>query len=118
MPDDSSIEPFFEQLCQPYSAEEIAEIQQYLTEWDASTYVSVAHSILDHATRKNFDPLKYLRKAHNFSKKRAIRIPSSGYRSDSSAVYRQGSQYLIVRLDGFGQEKIVSYGVNDDSNYF
>lgn len=116
MTDQSFNDPFFEELCQSYSESEISEIQYYLTEWDASTYLSVAHSVLDHATRKGYDPLRYLRKAHNFSKKRATRVPSSGYRSDFSAVYRQKSEYLIVRLDRFGQEKIVSYGVNDDSN--
>jgi hypothetical protein len=85
-----------------------------LSEWDASTYISVAQSILDHAARKEFDPLKYLRKAHNFSKTRATRVPSEGYRRDSSAVYRKGNEYLIVRLNSFGVEKIVTYGVNDD----
>jgi hypothetical protein len=32
----------------------------------------------------------------------------------SSAVYRQGNEYLIVRLDQFNSEKIVTYGINDD----
>jgi hypothetical protein len=72
------------------------------------------HNILDHTSRKQFDPLKYLRKAHNFNKKGAIRIPKTGYRQDASAVYRKGSEYLIVRIDKFGAEKIVTYGVNDD----
>jgi hypothetical protein len=82
--------------------------------WDASTYMSVAQSILDHAARKEFDRLKYLRKAHNFNKKGATRVPKTGYRRDASAVYRKGNEYLIVRADNFGVEKIVTYGVNDD----
>jgi hypothetical protein len=41
-------------------------------------------------------------------------VPKRGYRSDGTAVYRQGNEYLIVRLDRFGSEKTVTYGVNDD----
>jgi hypothetical protein len=114
MTDESLVDPFLQRLCSGYTEAEVAEIQQYLTEWDASTYMSVAHSILDHASRKEFDPLKYLRKAHNFNKKGAIRVPKIGYRRDASAVYRKGSEYMIVRTDKFGVEKIVTYGVNDD----
>lgn len=72
----------------------------------------IAHNILDHADRKQIDPLKLLRKAHNFNPKKAIRIPAKGYRSDQSAVYRKNNEYLIVRLDLSGIEKIVTYGVN------
>jgi hypothetical protein len=114
MPDESPVDPFLAQLCEGYSETEVAEIKQYITEWDASTYMSVAQSILDHASRKEFDPLRYLRKAHNFNKKGAVRVPKTGYRRDGSAVYRKGNEYLIVRPDRFGVEKIVTYGVNDD----
>jgi hypothetical protein len=114
MSDESLVDPFLKQLCEGYTETEVTQMQQYMTQWDASTYTSVAHNILDHASRKQFDPLKYLRKAHNFNKKGAIRIPKTGYRRDASAVYRKGSEYLIVRIDKFGAEKIVTYGVNDD----
>jgi hypothetical protein len=114
MPDESPVDPFLAQLCEGYSEAEVAEIKQYITEWDASTYMSVAQSILDHASRKEFDPLRYLRKAHNFNKKGTVRVPKTGYRRDGSAVYRKGNEYLIVRPDRFGLEKIVTYGVNDD----
>jgi hypothetical protein len=107
-------DPFLIQLLEGYTLTEVAEIEKYLTEWDAATYSSVAQSILDHAARKEIDPLKYLRKAHNFNKKGAIRVPKTGYRGDSSAVYRKGNEYLIVRPDNYGSEKIVTYGVNDD----
>jgi hypothetical protein len=93
---------------------EVLEIQQYLAEWEAGTYENVAQSILNHAERKGFSPLRYLRKAHNFNRKGATRIPRSGYRSDHSAVYRKGSEFLIVRPDAFGVEKIVTYGINED----
>ncbi|WP_228021923.1 hypothetical protein [Vasconcelosia minhoensis] len=82
--------------------------------WTAGTYVSIAHSVLDHAARKQVDPLRYLRQAHSFNRKRAQRVPKTGYRADGSAVYRKESDYLIVRLDQFGSEKIVTYGTNDD----
>ncbi|ARV60598.1 hypothetical protein BZZ01_20005 [Nostocales cyanobacterium HT-58-2] len=114
MYDEPPADPFFAQLCEGYTEAEVAEIQQYMAEWDASTYISVAQTIVDHASRKEFDPLKYLRKAHNFNKKRAARIPKSGYRQDGSAVYRKGNEYLIVRPDKLGIEKIVTYGLNDD----
>jgi hypothetical protein len=58
-----------------------------MKQWDAATYTSVAQSILDHSARKGIEPLKYLRKAHNFNKKGAIRVPKTGYRGDSSAIY-------------------------------
>lgn len=114
MPEQLPVDPFLSKLLAGYSESEIVEIQQYLTEWDASTYLSVAQSILDHAARKEFNPLKYLRKAHNFNKKGAVRVPKTGYRGDSSAVYRKANEYLIVRIDIFGSEKIVTYGVNND----
>lgn len=114
IPNESPVDPFFDQLCKGYTDLEVAEIQQYIAEWDSSTYTSVAQSILDHASRKEFDPLRYLRKAHNFNKKGAVRVPKNGYRRDGSSVYRKGNEYLIVRADRFGVEKIVTYGVNDD----
>jgi hypothetical protein len=114
MLDELSNDPFFTQLCQEYTELKIAEIQQYIKKWTAGTYISVAHSILDHAARKEVNPLRYLRKADNFSKKRAQRVPLVGYRIDGAAVYRKGNEYLIVRLDQLGSEKIVTYGVNDD----
>ncbi|BAZ08027.1 hypothetical protein [Calothrix sp. NIES-3974] len=116
MTDESSIDPFLEQLCEGYSETEVAEIKQYVQEWDAATYIyiSVSHNILDHACRKELEPLKYLRKAHNFNKRGARRVPKTGFRQDGSAVYRRGSEFLIVRIDRFGVEKIVTYGVNDD----
>ncbi|MGK7876721.1 MAG: hypothetical protein AB4426_26540 [Xenococcaceae cyanobacterium] len=114
MQDESPIDPFLSKLCEGYSSSEVAEIEHYLAQWDASSYISVAQNILDHASRKRFEPLKYLRKAHNFNKKGAVRVPKSGYRWDGSAVYRKGNEYLIVRPGPFGVEKIVTYGVNDD----
>jgi hypothetical protein len=81
-------DPFFSQLCEGCTELEITEIQQYLSEWLAGTYISIAHNILDHATRKQMNPLRYLREAHNFNKKRAQRVPKIGYRIDGSAVYR------------------------------
>ena len=115
MPEQEPItDPFLIQLLEGYTSAEAAEIQQYMEEWDAATYTSVAQSILDHAARKGIEPLKYLRKAHNFNKKGAIRVPKTGYRGDSSAVYRKSNEYLIVRPDQYGTEKIITYGVNDD----
>ncbi|MEM9213346.1 MAG: hypothetical protein AAGD25_03280 [Cyanobacteria bacterium P01_F01_bin.150] len=113
MSNESSVDPKFQEQFQRYTETERAEIQQYLLEWDAGTYESVTQSVTDHAQRKGFDVLKYLRKAHNFSKRGARRIPKSGYRSDVSAVYRKGNEFLIVRIDQSGVEKIVTYGVNE-----
>ncbi|WP_228014341.1 hypothetical protein [Fortiea sp. LEGE XX443] len=108
MPEDEPISDLFLiQLLEGYNSTEAAEIQQYINEWDAATYTSTTQSILDHANRKGIEPLKYLRKAHNFHKKGAIRVPKTGYRGDGSAVYRKGNEYLIVRPDKYGTEKIV-----------
>ncbi|MDF5726999.1 MAG: hypothetical protein PUP92_02935 [Rhizonema sp. PD38] len=67
MQDEPPVNPFLTQLCKGYHEAEVAEIEHYMAEWDASTYISVSQSILDHASRKEFDRLKYLRKAHNFN---------------------------------------------------
>jgi hypothetical protein len=75
MPDKLPEDPFFTELCEGYTDSEIVDIQKFLEEWDAGTYISIAHSILDHAARKQLDPLRYLRKAHSFNKKRADRVP-------------------------------------------
>lgn len=114
MPDDSSSDPYLSELLQDYRDTEVSELQKYLLEWDAGTYDSVAHSVIHHAERKQFDPLKYLRKAHNFSKKGAKRVPKSGYWSDGSVVYRKENEFLIVRQDQYGGEKIVTYGINEE----
>jgi hypothetical protein len=105
-------DPFLERLYQNYTEVEISEIKVYLLEWSAASCINVAHNILDHAERKQVDPLKLLRKAHNFNKKRAIQIPTKGYRKDDSAVYRKTNEYLNVRVDLSGIEKTVTYGVN------
>ncbi len=93
MPDELPEDPFLSELCEGYTDSEIVEIRQYMQEWSVGTYISIAHSILDHAARKQIDPLRYLRKAHNFNKKRADRVPKAGYRIDNSAVYRKGNEY-------------------------
>jgi len=51
-------DPFLEKLCQNCTEKEIIEIKSYLSEWSAATYLSIAHNILDHADRKQIDPLK------------------------------------------------------------
>jgi hypothetical protein len=72
---------------------------------DAATYTSIAHSIFDHAERHGFpaDYLKYLRKAHNFNRKRA----KQKILSDGSIRWHKGIEFLIER-----NGKIVSYGEN------
>jgi len=97
--------PFLEKLCQNYTEEEIIEIKSYLSEWSAATYLSIAHNILDHADRKQIDPLKLLRKAHNFNKKRATRIPPKDYRQDQSAVYRKNKDTSLYALIPLGLKK-------------
>jgi hypothetical protein len=98
-------DPYESLLFQTYTEAEIQEIQTLMTEWNAATYSSVAHSICDHAERHGFssDYLKYLRKAHNFNRKRA----KQRLLSDGSRRWHKGIEFLIER-DG----KIVSYGEN------
>ena len=104
----------FQRLCRGCTEVEITEICEYLGEWTMGTYGTVAQSVLDHADRKGFSPLRYLRKAHNFNKRGAVRVPKSGARSDGSIVYRKGNEFLIVRSDSYGIEKIVTYGINEE----
>ena len=110
MDDSTSQDPYFEQLCAPYNKDEALEIERYLSIWSAGTYVSPAHSVLDHAERKDAEPLQYLRQAYSFNRKRAKRIPPKGYRLDGSAIYRKEGRYMIVRPDQYGIEKVVSFG--------
>lgn len=58
-----------------YTSTEIEEIKILMEGWAAATYTSIAHSIVDHAERHGFQGnyLKYLRKAHNFTKKGATK---------------------------------------------
>lgn len=114
MPNEPASDPYLDQLFEGYTATEVAEIQQYLAEWEVGTYGSVAQSVMDHAERKGVELLKYLRKAHNFNKRGAIRVPRTGYRADGSAVYRKGNEFLIVRPAPYGVEKIVTYGINEE----
>ncbi|MEG4275783.1 MULTISPECIES: hypothetical protein [unclassified Microcoleus] len=114
MPDESSVDPYLDRLFEDYSNTEVIELQQYVSEWDRGTYRTVAQSVLDHSQRKGFDPLKYLRKAHNFNTRGAVRVPRTGYRQDGAAVYRKGNEFLIVRPDQYGVEKIVTYGINEE----
>jgi len=108
-------DPDLKELLRGCTDAEISELQQYILKWDAGTYASAAQSVMHHAERKGFDPLKYLRKAHNFNKKGAKRVPKSGCRLDGSAVYRKEDEFLIVRPDPYGIEKIVTYGINEVS---
>lgn len=43
-----------------------------------------------------------------------MRVPKTDYRWDGSAVYRKGGEYLIVRPDQAGVERIVTYGINEE----
>ncbi|MEH2203460.1 MAG: hypothetical protein V7K53_05150 [Nostoc sp.] len=46
MPEEPISDQFLIQLLEAYTSTEAAEIQQYISEWDAATYTSVAQSIL------------------------------------------------------------------------
>ena len=107
-------DPYLAEILNGYNDDETSEILKYLDEWVAGTYSSVAQSVLDHAKRKGFTVLRYLRKAHNFNQKGSVRVPRSHYRQDGSAIYRKGTEFLIVRLDQYGIEKIVTYGINEE----
>jgi hypothetical protein len=98
-------DPYETLLFQNYTEAEIQEIRDLMDEWAAASYTSIAHSIFDHADRHGFqsDPLRYLRKAHRFNRKRAQKKPLS----DGSTRWHKGIEFLIER-DG----KIVSYGEN------
>ncbi len=103
---ESIFDPFLQQLLEGYMVTEIKEIQQYINDWDAATYNSISQNILDHSVRKEIEPLKYLRKANNFSKKGASRIPKTGYRGDGSAVYRKGNRHLRKRCRDVPVERL------------
>lgn len=114
MSDVLSTDPYWDELTEGYTDVEISELKQYLLEWEAGTYDSVVHRVIKHAARKRFDWLRYLRKASNFNKKGAKRAPKLEYRPDGTVAYRKGNEFLIVRPDQQGIEKIVTYGINED----
>jgi hypothetical protein len=114
MQDEPLIDGNVNQLLMGCTEVEVAEIQQYLTEWTSGTYDNVIQSVLNHSERKGFNVLQYLRKAHSFNRRGAKRVPKSLYRQDGSAVYRKGNEFLVVRPDQYGIEKIVTYGINEE----
>lgn len=92
-------------IFQGYTETEIKEIKRLMSNWAQATYPSLAHSIVDHGNRHNFEHnyLKYLRKADNFNKKGAKRkILLKG-----AIRWNKGNEFIIER-DG----KIISYGIN------
>jgi hypothetical protein len=52
MTDDPFTDPYLNELLKGYRDAEIAELQQYLLEWEAGTYNNVAHSVIHYAERK------------------------------------------------------------------
>jgi hypothetical protein len=98
-------DPYESFIFQTYTEDEIQEIQTLMIEWDDATYPSIAYSIFDHAERHGFSTnyLKYLRKAHNFNRKRA----RQKILSDGTIRWHEGIEFLIER-----NGKIVSYGEN------
>lgn len=45
MPEESSVDPYLDQLFEDYSNTEVIELQQYLSEWDRGTYRKLCDSI-------------------------------------------------------------------------
>jgi hypothetical protein len=88
------------------TADEIAEIHQFMAAWDKATYPTLPCSIVKHAQKHGFEDeyLRYLRKAANFNKKGARKkfLPNDATR------WNKGNQFLIERYG-----KIVTYGEND-----
>ncbi len=85
---------------------QVHEIERLMQRWGQASYDSVAHCIVDHANRHGFhgDYLKYLRKAHNFNKKRTRKTAT---KLGATRWTKRNNEFLIER-DG----KIVSYGMN------
>ncbi|MBC6480969.1 MAG: hypothetical protein GDA56_27545 [Hormoscilla sp. GM7CHS1pb] len=85
-------------------------MQQLMNLWSPGTYSSVAQSIIDHAFRKGFDVLDYLRAASNFDRAKAVRVPPAGFRDDGTARWENKNTGEYIILDDLG--KIRSYGIN------
>ncbi|MCY1069787.1 DUF4157 domain-containing protein [Nannocystis sp. RBIL2] len=87
---------------------EIEEMVRLIGTWAKRTYDSPAHSVRDHAGRKRFDPLKYLRKAAEFKRKGAHKTgPKEG--GDVVKYERPDGEFLEVEAS---TGKIVTYGFN------
>ncbi len=102
---------FFErQIFANRTQDEIEEIQTLMMLWSSGTYDKVIESVLDHAERKGYDLLDYLRSAANFNKNKAVRIPPLGFRDDDTVRWenKRTGEFLIE--DNLG--KIRTYGVN------
>jgi hypothetical protein len=82
------------------------EAERLLSQWDASTFDTLADSLRYHAQKHGFgdDMAKYLRKASNFNKKGARkRLLEDG----ATRWTRESGEFLIER-----NGKIVSYGLH------
>jgi hypothetical protein len=99
-------DPYEAILCDHYSSNEVAEIQQLMQTWDKATYPTLPASIVKHAQKHGFENeyLRYLRKAANFNKKGARKK----YLPDGAIRWNKGDEFLIER-----NSKIVTYGIND-----
>ncbi|NER20071.1 MAG: hypothetical protein F6J86_39195 [Symploca sp. SIO1B1] len=106
-----NLSPSEGELFEGYTQGEIEEIQELMQQWSPATYADVAASILDHAFRKDFEPLDYLRRASRFDKPKAIRIPRLGSSEMGTVRWeiKSTGEYLIETPEG----KIVTYGFND-----
>ncbi|MBO1347961.1 MAG: hypothetical protein EBE86_011405 [Hormoscilla sp. GUM202] len=101
---------FERQLFAEREQSEIEEMQELMNLWSPGTYSSVAQSIIDHAFRKRFDVLDYLRAAFNFDRTKAVRVPPVGFRYDGTARWENQNTGEYIILDDLG--KIRSYGIN------
>jgi len=75
----------------------------HMKQWDKSNYEDVAHSVLDHSSRKGYeDSLKFLRIVSNFNKSRSERIPPEGLGDKGTVRWeiRSTREYIIETPDG------------------
>lgn len=106
----SSLSQYEQQLFDGHPQAEIDEMQMHMKQWDKASYDDIPHSILDHSSRKSYDPLDYLRAASNFSTSGAKRTPPEGLRADGTVKWEIINTGEFIEVDEYG--KIVTYGVN------
>ena len=100
-------DPWLDQLfSHAQNEQQVEEIKRLMRRWAKSSYDSIAHCIVDHASRHGFsrNELKYLRKAGHFSKKRARKA----YPELGVVRWNKGNNEYLIEREG----KIVSYCIN------
>ena len=88
----------------------LAEQVELLSKWDPGEFPTVESSVHyhHHAHGAGMDLWQYLRKAAEFDRMGAMRVPAAGTRPGGTVKYKRKNGEFLIERDG----KILSYGLS------